>query len=101
MFPMLAEIDWNSLLQQPDLLAPVAVLTVTAVVVLGIVIAIQWRKVKQAKAATRLKEQMIERGFTADEIIGVINAGVSHDRAGKTAGMVKEVDARGCCVGAG
>ncbi len=102
MLPFLAEIDWNSLLDQPDLLAPVAVLTVTGVVVLGVVIAVQWRKVQQAKAATSLKEQMIERGYTADEIVSVINAGEGHGRAVKATSRVNQVaNDRECCVGVG
>src|SRR5262245_34662907 len=39
------------------------------------VIASHWRQVRTEDANAALKSQMIERGFSADEIIRVINAG--------------------------
>ena len=98
MLSVLAEVDWNSLLlDEPYLLAVVAVWVLVAGVVLGAIIAVQWRKVQQAKYEAGLKEQMLERGFTADEIISVINAGASRGRVGKLAGRVTETPNVPCC----
>lgn len=46
----------------------------------------EWRKVRVAEQVAVLKKDMIERGFTADEIIRVIDAGADlEDKiAGKT-----------------
>ena len=63
-------------------------------VVLGAIIVVQWRKVEQAKAEAHLKEQMIERGFTADEIIRVVNAGAGRDGAGRAARRKAANDSR-------
>ncbi len=90
MLPVLAEIEWNSLLADPGLVVVFAVWAIVGLVVLGAIIAIQWRKVQQAKNEAGLKERMIERGFTADEIVSVINAGVSHDGVGKAASRVNQ-----------
>ncbi|HVK13711.1 MAG TPA: hypothetical protein VM597_33515 [Gemmataceae bacterium] len=35
----------------------------------------EWRKARVAEQAAVLKRDMIERGFTADEIVRVIDAG--------------------------
>lgn len=42
-------------------------------IILGVTIAIQWRRVQQAKYDAELKLRMIERGFTAEEIKTVIS----------------------------
>ena len=78
----LAEIDWTLVLQQPDALTLLMLPGATAVIVLGTVIAVQWRKARQAEYEARLTEQMIARGFTAEEIRGVLTAGVGRRRAG-------------------
>ena len=44
----------------------------------------QWRKVRIAEQNAVLKKEMIERGFTAHEIVTVINAG--KQEASKIAG---------------
>jgi hypothetical protein len=47
----------------------------------------QWRKAKADAANAALKQQMIERGFTADEIAKVIAAGSdAPEGAGEEAG---------------
>ena len=69
MSPLLAEIDWNALVQSE--LFPVTIfLTVTGLVAITAIIAVQWRKAQEL----RLKEKMIDRGFTADEIDRVVSA---------------------------
>jgi len=94
MLPPLAEIDWNMLLADPGLLILVAVWTIIGVVVLGTVIAIQWRKAQQARREAELKHEMIERGFTAQEIVSVINAGVAAGKPRKTPRRAGQVPAR-------
>ncbi len=67
---ILAEVDWNSVFQsafRSPYIVPVAGVFCAIVFVL----AITWSQAR----ATRLKEKMIERGFTADEIEQVLKAG--------------------------
>ena len=68
----LAEIDWNTLLEPPAI-----VFIVGGIIALVAIIVPQWRKAQQAAAEARLKEQMLQRGFSADEIERVIRAGVN------------------------
>jgi Tfp pilus assembly protein PilN len=82
---LLAEIDWNALLQKPDILPMLLVFGTTTIVILGVTMAIQWRKAQQAKYEAQLKEQMIARGFTADEIKKVVSAGADHRSVTKAA----------------
>ena len=68
----LASFDWGELLEMPTLIFLVGgVIAVTAIV------ATQWRQAQKTSDNARLKEQMIQRGFSADEIERVINAGPS------------------------
>jgi hypothetical protein len=76
----LAESEWTSLLPDPELLVVLAVWIVVGAVVIGIVLAIQWRRVQIARLDAELKERMIEQGFTAEDIMGVMNSGA--DRRG-------------------
>ena len=85
MLSVLAEVDWNSLLQQSDTFPMLLGFGTTAIVILGVTIAIQWRKVHQAKYEAHLKAQMVERGFSAEEIVSVISTGVAGNRARKVA----------------
>ena len=73
MSPLLAEIDWNALLQTPDALIALVMPVTFVLIILGVTIAIQWRKVQQAKYDAELKLRMIERGFTAEDIKTVIS----------------------------
>jgi hypothetical protein len=94
---LLGEIDWNSLFADPGLLVVVAVWIIVGGVVLGAIIAVQWRKVEQTRAEARLKERMVERGFTADEIVKVTDAGAGHGGARKAAGRVDKAAGNFCC----
>jgi hypothetical protein len=94
---LLAEINWNLLLQQPDTLIVLMVPGATAIIVLGTVIAIQWRKARQAECEARLTEQMIARGFTAEEIRSVLTAGVNRRRTGKAADRIDCSEPAACC----
>ena len=75
-------IDWNSVVQNPDFILFPMFLS-GGLVALGIVIAFQWRRAQQAKYNFYLKERLIERGFSADEIIRVVSAGVQPERAAR------------------
>ena len=81
----LAEIDWNTLLQKPDVLPLLLFLGVGGLVLLTAIIAVQWRKAQQATCAARLKERMIERGYSAEEIKTVLSAGGGRNSARDTA----------------
>jgi hypothetical protein len=70
---LLADIDWNTLLQAPDTLITLVMPITFVLIILGVTIAIQWRRVQQAKYDAELKLRMIERGFTAEEIKTVIS----------------------------
>ena len=95
---LLAQIDWNALLQKPDTFPMLLGFGTTAIVILGVTIAIQWRKVQQAKNDAILKQQMIERGFPADEIVSVINAGAGHDKLRTRAERADRAANRACCA---
>ncbi len=60
------------------LLAIGGMITAIAIVTVS-VIAVQWRKLRQAEDENGLKQEMIDRGMTADEIVQVIRA--SRDRS--------------------
>ncbi len=67
---LLANVDWNGFLRSEMLPLTLLIVCVAAVIITAI-IAPQARK----SAETRLKEKMIERGYTASEIGSVISAG--------------------------
>ena len=77
---LLPEVDWDPLIHEPDLLPIILVTGFAGIIVLAAIIAPQWRKAQQASNEARLKERMIERGFTADEIRTVISAGAQGKR---------------------
>ncbi len=72
---LLAQIDWNKLLETPFALPMLMVFGVGGFIALTSIIAVQWRKTNEV----RLKEKMIDRGFTAEEIASVINARVGKE----------------------
>ncbi len=76
-------IDWNAVVQAPDFFV-FPVLISVGLIVLGIVVTVQWRKVQQAKYGMYLKERLIERGFSADEIVNIVNAGAPPERTTRT-----------------
>ena len=94
----LAEIDWNTVLaKDPTVLIVCALWVVVGLIVLAAVIAVQWRKVQIAKENAALKQRMIERGFTAEEIVNVIQAGAPGDRPGKAPRAAERTTGRACC----
>jgi pentatricopeptide repeat protein len=42
---------------------------------IGCTIAVQWRKARQAEVDGALKQEMVQRGMSADDIVRVIHAG--------------------------
>ena len=67
---LLAEIDWNRIIAPQD--APFVIfLLFVAICVMTALGTRTWYKTQQL----HLKEKMIDRGFTAEEIVAVINAG--------------------------
>ena len=94
----LAEVDWNSVLaNDPTVLIVCALWVVVGLIVLAAVIAVQWRKVQIAKGNAALKQRMIERGFTAKEIVNVIQAGAPGDRPGQAPQAAERAAGRACC----
>jgi len=83
--PLLAEIDWNSLLENREFGA-IAFMALLAILGIAVLVGTYWQKTLQA----RLKERMIERGFTAEEIISVINAGEGRNPGRKTTTRVND-----------
>jgi hypothetical protein len=81
MAAILADTNWSAVLQQSDALTIVLIPVCLTAILLGSVIAVQWRKVRQAECDAHLKEQMIARGFTAEEIVSVIDAGGGPSRS--------------------
>lgn len=75
MCPPLAEVDWNSVVtEDPIALIVCALWLVIGLLVLAGFVAVQWRKVRIAQENAGLKRQMIEQGFTPDDIVRVIQA---------------------------
>lgn len=73
-------IDWNSLLHQDPGLPFLVVFGIAGIVATTAIVAVQWRKAQQVTGEARLKELMIQRGFNAEEIKSVINAGLGQKR---------------------
>ncbi len=71
---LLAGGDLTRLLTPPTLWG-LAALLVALVAIIGP----QWRKAQRDSEATRLIRQMVDRGFSADEIERVLSAGMSQD----------------------
>ena len=61
------------LADHPDL-AGMIVAVLAAIVVLGSVIAIQWRRVRIGEAEASIKLRMVDKGYSAEEIEGVLGA---------------------------
>jgi hypothetical protein len=53
---------------------PVVSIGTIGAVIVAVVAIIQWRKIRIAEMEATLKQQMLDRGMTADEIAMVLNA---------------------------
>jgi hypothetical protein len=71
--------DWNTYVREGDFALLVMCIIVAVVVVTALALW-HWSKVRIAEAELRLKERMVERGFSADEIERVFAAGSSKRR---------------------
>ena len=70
----LASFDWDDLFEPPTIIFLVGgLIAVTAIV------AHQWRRAQKSSDDARLKEQMLQRGFSAEEIERVIKAGAGDE----------------------
>ncbi len=83
MSTFLAEIDWNALLNQDASLIAFVVAGVVGLISVTAIVMPQWRRAHEVRTLARLKGRMIERGFSADEIVNVINAGTKPGPHGK------------------
>ena len=81
----LAVVDWNSLLQQGPGLPIMVVFALMATVAVAAIVAPQWRRVRLAEADARLKRQMIEQGYSAEEIKTILDCRSAYqDEGNKT-----------------
>jgi hypothetical protein len=58
----------------PDAVSMIVVVTVTAVVILAMFGMIQWRRVRQAEIEAALKQEMLGRGMSVEDIERVLKA---------------------------
>jgi len=63
----------------------IAFFAMIAVCGVGPAIAREWRKAHQARSETALKQAMVERGMSADDIIRVLQAGHAEEEASPSA----------------
>jgi len=86
-------IDWDRFVNG-DVFPVMAVWTVIAIMIVIWVVVVQWRRVRIAEADVGLKLRMLERGYSADEIAKVLQAGVpAKEHKKRHASMDK-----GCCT---
>ena len=60
---------------QPNDMIPIIAVTGSMLVMVTVVIAFVWRSVRKADIAAKLKQDMLDRGMSADEIRTVLDAG--------------------------
>jgi hypothetical protein len=71
---MLAEFTWEVLFTDPFAVGIVAIVSFMAAGVINSIVT-NWRKVRVAEQAAALKQSMIERGMSAEDIERVLKAG--------------------------
>ncbi len=79
---ILAEIDWQPLLEGGDG-PPLLVFMATGIVIIAVVVAVQWRRVRIGEAEAGLKMRMIERGYSPKQIGQVLQAKMGTARRGR------------------
>lgn len=57
-----------------ELFIPLGVLFIIGATISAVFAVIQWRKIRIAEMEATLKQQMLDRGMTADEIVRVLGA---------------------------
>jgi len=90
---MIAEIDWDTLLRQDHGMVLYVLAGCVTVIIISVTatIAAEWRRVRVVDADARLKELMIQRGYSVEEISCVLSAGTAgrrtdrHKRCGSSA----------------
>ncbi len=89
-------INWNEVVQNPDffMFPMFATFCLTA---LGTIIAVQCRKASQAKYDTYLKQQLVERGFKADDIVRIVEAGKTRHWFMKSPKRDAFIGSAACC----
>lgn len=70
MFAQMAAFDWSRILKPETLIFIMA-----GVVAVSAIAFPQWRRVREVEASSRLKQKMIDRGYSAEEIERVLKAG--------------------------
>jgi len=74
-----ADLDLTTLLTN-EMFAVILFWCVVGVVAVTAIIARQWRRVRVAEAVAALKAQMIEKGYSAEEIEKALQAGLEPDK---------------------
>jgi hypothetical protein len=80
--------------RNPTILLQCVMLVAGAIIALGSVGAVQYRKFRQTQEETTLKLEMLERGMSAEEIVTVMGAGRARGGRVRAASRVQH---RGCC----
>jgi hypothetical protein len=57
----------------------------------GCTVAVQWRKVRQAKLEADLKREMLQQGMSVDQIVKVLGASATASAAGLEADLIREL----------
>lgn len=70
---LLAEVDWNRLFD-PAVMVFVCVFGMISIISVAGIIGGVWKSVENTRSETRLKEEMIAKGYAADEIERVVRA---------------------------
>ena len=78
---ILAEIDWQPLLKSDG--PPLLLMIAMGIVIIAVVVAVQWRRVRIGEAEAGLKVRMIERGYSPEQIGQVLQARMSTARLGR------------------
>ena len=91
---MLAEINFNALFTHEYFVVAFA-WGVIGLVAVTAIIARQWRRVRVAEAEAGIKARMIDRGYSADEIETVLQAGLE---AGKHKRRHRSAKDQACCT---
>jgi hypothetical protein len=74
MMSLLAEFDWNSVLE-PEKLAMILIFGGSFIVAIVGTIAGCWLSARRHTEQIKLKQEMLDRGMSADEIARIIDAG--------------------------
>jgi hypothetical protein len=62
----------------PDVVIPLVTLTLVAICALALVIGVCWYKIHKYSTAAKLKQEMLDRGMSAEDIKTVLEARLNH-----------------------